>query len=142
MTPVDMHLLLMSLEAIEHVCMQEKSSAQSGKKTSNKGKKGNKQPGTDGTIRVSNKVCTKKHWDLCKKHGGAHTTHNTRDCCKYDGTEKAHFCNAKKGRKKPNPAKQSFAQLSKKLDKLKRAIKKQSAKSKKRHKDDSDSNSE
>jgi hypothetical protein len=144
MTPVNMHLLLMSLKAIERVCMQEKSSAQSGKKASNKGKKGNKRPGTDATIRVPKKACTKKHCDHCKKHGGVHTMHNTRDCCKYekDKMEKAEFCAAKKGGKKSNPAKQSFAQLSEKLDKLEKAIKKQSAKSKKHHKNDSNSNSE
>jgi hypothetical protein len=51
MTPVDMRLLLMSLKAIEHVCTQEKSSTQSSKKASNKGKKENKQPGTETTAR-------------------------------------------------------------------------------------------
>ncbi len=39
MTPMDMHLLLMPLEAIERICMQEKSNAQYDKKASNKGKK-------------------------------------------------------------------------------------------------------
>jgi hypothetical protein len=58
MTPLDMHLLLTSLEAIEHVCMQEKANAQSGKKASNKGKKSNKQPGTESRTRVLNKACT------------------------------------------------------------------------------------
>jgi hypothetical protein len=43
------------------------------------------------------------------------------------GLEKTAFYTAKKG----NPAKQSFTQSSKKLDKLKKAIKKFSAKSKK-----------
>ncbi len=112
MTPMDMHSLLMPCEAIEHVCMQEKSNAQSGKRSSNKGKKGNKQPGTESTIRVPKKACTKNHCNLCKKHGGMHTMHNTRDCHKYekDGLEKADFHAAKKGGKKPNPLKQSFAQ--------------------------------
>jgi hypothetical protein len=47
-----------------------------------------------------------------------HTTHNTRDCCKYedDGSDKAIFHAAKKGGKKLSPAKQSFAQLSKKFE--------------------------
>jgi hypothetical protein len=45
-------------------------------------------------------------------------THNSRDCRRFekDGTETSDFCAAKKGGKKANPAKQSFAQLSKKLD--------------------------
>jgi hypothetical protein len=52
--------------------------------------------------------------------------HNTRDCHKYDKgrKEKSIFCAAKKGRKKPNPVRQNFAQLSKKLDKLKKTLKK------------------
>jgi hypothetical protein len=83
MTPVDMHLLFMSHETIERICTQEKST-QSGKKASNKGKKRNKQPGTKPTARVPKKVCTKKHCNLFKKHGGTYTTHNKRDCCKYE----------------------------------------------------------
>jgi hypothetical protein len=39
MTPVDMCLLDMSLEAIECICIQEKSNTQSKKKASDKGKK-------------------------------------------------------------------------------------------------------
>jgi hypothetical protein len=51
---------------------------------------------------------------------------------------KADFCAAKKAGKKPNPAKQSFAQLSKKLDKLEKTLKEASHKSKKRQSDNSD----
>jgi hypothetical protein len=58
-----------------------------------------------------------------------------------DGTVKANFHIAKKAGKKINPAKQSFAQLSKKLDKLEKSLKKASLKSKKHHRDDSNSNS-
>jgi hypothetical protein len=139
-----MRSLLMSLEAIERVCMQEKSNAQCGKKASNKGKKGNKRPCTESTARVPKKACIKKHCNLCKKRGGVHTMLNSRDCCKYEneGSEKADFCAAKKGTKKPNLAEQSFAQLSKKLDKLKKTIKNQTIKSKKHHRDNSNSNSE
>ncbi len=50
---------------------------------------------------------------------------------------KADFRAAKKAGKKPNLAKLSFAQLSKKLDKLEKTLKKTSHKSKKRHRDDS-----
>jgi hypothetical protein len=52
------------------------------------------------------------------------------------------FRTAKKAGKKPNPAKQSFAQLSKKLDKLEKTLKKASLKSKKHHRDDSNSDLE
>jgi hypothetical protein len=74
--------------------------------------------------------------------GHAHYA-NTRDCRKYDkdGSEKSDFRAAKKGRKKPNPARQTFALLSKKSDRLEKAPKKLSKKSKKRHYKDSDSDS-
>ena len=57
--------------------------------------------------------------------------HNTRDCRRFekDGTEKSDFRAAKKGGKKPNPTKQSFAQLSKKLDKLEKVNKKKTPRS-------------
>jgi hypothetical protein len=78
-----------------------------------------------------------------KKHGGMHTTHATKDCHRYekDGTVKAKFCTAKKAGKKPNPAKQSLAQLSKKLDKLEKTLKKDSLSSKKCRRDNSNSDS-
>jgi hypothetical protein len=52
--------------------------------------------------------------------------HNTRDCCRFekDRKEKSNFCAAKKGSKKANPINQNFAQLSKKIEKLKNALKK------------------
>ncbi len=95
-------------------------------------------------MRVPKKVCFEKSCELCKKHGGAHNTHATKDCRKYkkDGMLKANFCAAKNAGKKPNPAKQLFAQLSKKLDHLEKTIKKASQKSKKHRRDDSDSDSE
>jgi hypothetical protein len=60
--------------------------------------------------------------------------HNTRDC-KYDrdGNEKANIHATKKGRKKANPTSQNFVQLSKKLDKFEKTLKKASKKSKKSH---------
>ncbi len=120
-TPVNMHLLLLSLEAIEHVCSQErseKSNVSSNKKTSHSEKKGTQQPGTDNSARVPKKACAKKHCNLCKKLGGAHRVHNTRDCrwFKKDRTEISDFCTTKKGGKKPNYTKQYFVQLSKKMD--------------------------
>ncbi len=56
--------------------------------------------------------------------------------------KKSDFRAAKKGGKKPNPTKQSFAQLSKKLDKLKKVIKKKDTKKQKRCSRDSNSDSE
>jgi hypothetical protein len=63
--------------------------------------------------RVPKKVCFAKKCNLGKKHGGAHTTHNTGECCKYekDGTKKSSFRADKKGGKKNYPVNQNFAQL-------------------------------
>jgi hypothetical protein len=141
---MDMRFLLSSLKAIERVCNQERSNASPNKKALHSKKQGSKQPGTDTTARVPKKTCTKKHCNLCMKHGGTHTRHNTRDCCWFekDGTEKSNFRTTKKGGKKPNSAKQSFVRLSKKMDKLEKAIKKQDAKKRIRCCSDSDSDSE
>jgi hypothetical protein len=107
MTPMDMRLLLTLLEAIECVCTYEKGKLESSEKSSHKGKKGKKCPGTEATVRVPKKVCFEKHCNLCKKYGGKYTMHNTRDCCRFekDGKEKSNFRIAKKGGKKGNPVK-------------------------------------
>jgi hypothetical protein len=146
MTPMDMHLLLTLLEAIECVCTHKKGKPdhKKSKKSSFKSKKGKKRPGTSPTVRVPKKVCFEKHCNLCKKHGGAHTTQNTGECCKHekDGTEKSSFCAAKKGGKRSYPANQNFTQLTKKIKKLEKALKKSGKKGKKRRYEDNDSNSE
>ncbi len=140
---MDMHSLQASLIAIDCVCTPKKAHAQSGKKASHKNEAGAKRPSTGATKQAHKKVHFEKSCKLWKKHGGAHTTHATKDCHKYekDGMVKANFRNAKKAGKKPNPAKQLFAQLSKKLDKLEKTLKKASHKSKKRHREDSNSDS-
>jgi hypothetical protein len=88
--------------------------------------KGKKCPGTNSTVQVPKKVRFEKHCDLCKKHGGAHTMHNTRDCCRFekDGKEKSSFRTTKKGGYKSNPVNQNFAQLTDKIEKLEKALKK------------------
>jgi hypothetical protein len=144
--PTDMRSLLQSLEAIKRVCGQEgsnKSNSSRDEKPLHSKKKGTKQPGTESP-RVPKKVRTEKHCDLCKKHGGAYTTHYTRDCRRFekDGTEKSDFRAPKKGRKKPSPTKQSFAQLSEKLDKLEKVLKKRDTKNWKRRRSDSNFDSE
>jgi hypothetical protein len=144
MMSMDMRLLLTLLQAIECICTYKKGKSESSKKSLHKSKKGKKHPGTNSTVRVPKKVCFEKHCNLCKKHGGAYTTHNTRDCCRFekDGKEKSDFRDAKKGGKKGNPVNHNFAQLTEKIKKLKKALKKSSKKSKKRHYKDSNSNSE
>jgi hypothetical protein len=147
MTLMDMHSLLTLLEAIKHVCTYEKGKLDTFKKfvkSSNKGKKGKKCPGTNSTVWVPKKVRFEKHCDLCKKHGGAHTTHNTSDCCRFekDGKEKSSFRTARKNGYNRNPINQNFAQLTNKIEKPEKALKKSGKKGKKRRYKDSNSNSE
>jgi hypothetical protein len=106
--------------------------------------KGKKCPGTNSTARVPTKVCFEKNYDLCMKHGGTYTMPNTCDCCRFekDGKEKSNFCAAKKGGKKGNSVNHNFAQLTKKIEKLEKVLKKSGKKGQKRHHEDSDSNCE
>ncbi len=144
MTPMDMRLLLTSLEAIKCICTYEKGKSESSEKSSKKDEKGKKRPGTNSTARVPKKTCIEKHCDLCKKYGGAYTMHNTCDYCRFekDRKEKSDFRAAKKGGKKGNPVNHNFAQPTKKIKKLKKALKKSGKKGKKCRYEDSDSNSE
>ncbi len=140
---MDMRSLLMSLEAIKRVYTHKKAKPESSKKASHKGKKWKKHPCTKSTARVPKKVRFEKHCNLCKRHWGAYTMHNTRDCHRVekDGREKSNFRAAKKGGKKTNPINQNFTQLSKKIKKLKKALKKLSKKAQKHQYKDSDSDS-
>ncbi len=143
MTPMDMRLLLTSLKAIKRVCTYKKGKLESSNKSSHKSKKGKKCPGTKATVRIPKKACFKKHGDLCKKHGGTYTMHNTRDCRRIekDGKEKSDFHATKKDGKK-NPMNHNFAQLTKKIKKFEKALKKSGKKGKKRRYEDRDSDSE
>jgi hypothetical protein len=144
MTPMDMRLLLTLLEAIKRFFTYEKGKLESSKKSSHKSKKGKKRPGTNSMVRVPKKVCFEKHCNLCKKHGGAYTMHNTRNCRRFDkdGKEKTNFQAAKKGGKKGNHVNHNFAQLTKKIEKFEKALKKSGKKGKKTHYKDSNSDSE
>jgi hypothetical protein len=129
MMPMDMPLLLTLLEATKHICTYEKGKLDShkkSKKSSNKGGKGKKCPGTNSTARVPKKVCFEKNCDLCKKHGGPYTMHNTCDCRRFkkDGKEKSNFCATKKGGRKGNPVNHNFVQLTKKIEKLEKVLRK------------------
>ncbi len=141
---MDMRSLQAFLKAIECICTPEKAHAPSGKKASHKNKAGAKRTSNGATKQATKKARFKKSCKLCKKNGGTHTTHVIKDCCKYekDRMAKADFRTTKKAGKKPNPAKQSFAQLREKSDKLEKTLKKASQKSKKRRMNDIDSNSE
>jgi hypothetical protein len=102
MTPMDLHSLHTSLEAIECIWTHKKAKLEFSIIASHKGEKGRKHPFTKSTARVPKKVCFKKHCDLCKKHGSAYITHNTRDCHRFekDRKGKSDFHIANKGGKK------------------------------------------
>jgi hypothetical protein len=147
MMPMDMRLLLTLLEAIEHVCTYEKGKSdtfEKSNKSSNKGKKGKKHPGTNSMVRVPKKVHFEKYCKLCKKHGGAHTTHNFCDCCRFekDGKEKSSLRATKKSGYKSNPVNQNFTQITNKIKKLEKALKKSGKKGQKCRYEDSNSGSE
>ncbi len=96
---------------------QETDTFKKSDKSSNKVKKGKKSPATNSTVRVPKKVHFEKHCNLCKKHGGAHTMHNTSECRRFenDGKEKSSFRATKKGGYNQNPVNQNFAQLTNKI---------------------------
>jgi hypothetical protein len=139
-----MRSLLTLLEAIKCICTYEKGKSESSEKSSKKDEKGKKCPGTNSKAKAAKKVHFEKHCSLCKKHGGAYTMHNTRDCRRFekDGKVKSDFRAAKKGGKKANPVNQNFAQLTKKIEKLEKALKKSGKNSRKCRYEDSDSDSE
>ena len=70
--------------------------------------------------------------------------HNTHDCRRFekDGKEKSSFNATKKGGYKSNPLNQNFAQLTDKIKKLEKALKKSGKKGKKHRYEDSNSDSE
>jgi len=115
------------------------------------GKKGKANP-SDSTkgkmVSFKDPIPTKrcqdaKHCILCKKHGGAHATHNTSNCRKYekDGSHKKVFGRGQCKSTAPNKkTANANAQLPAKIAKLKK-VSKQFEKSSKKHKHDYDSNS-
>ena len=88
-----------------------------------------------------------KNCALCQKYGGAHTTHNTGECRKYDkdGTlQKSFSAKAAVGQKRHGSGKKeshnSFVQVVERFSKLEKALKKshKSARKKKRRHENSD----
>ncbi len=148
-----MRLLSLSLETTARVCGQEisgKSNASRNNKPSYSEKCGQERSKSLLVLALRN-LCTaikrvrsnlvlttvpeslyRETLRPCNKHGGTCTTHNSCDCRFFEkyGTEKSDFHAAKKGGKKSNPIKQSFAQLSKNSDWLEKVIKKKTPRSK------------
>ncbi len=91
--PKNPKALLNDLEAIEQVMdekhsdslkvkAKEASAASAAAKVSSK-----KHPasGSSGELRVPKKARPSKLYQHCKAKGGPHLTHNTKECCRYDG---------------------------------------------------------
>jgi hypothetical protein len=98
--PQDMQSLMDTLEIIEKGENDKNPKAnvsgeskKSGEIKGGISKKDSKRSVSFREERAPTKAPTEKLCDLCKKHGGAHTTHNTGDCKNYDagGTLKAGF---------------------------------------------------
>eukprot|EP00804_Cyclotella_cryptica_P009740 CCRYP_011256-RA/>CCRYP_011256-RA protein AED:0.45 eAED:1.00 QI:0/0/0/1/1/1/3/0/198 len=127
-TPVSTRALLLVLQNIEENAKLDNKPANTTKAKGADMKR--KMESMDSRIPKKPKKVgwTKKHCVLCKKHGGPHKSHNTRDCRRYnkDGT----------------PIKRMGVQIVR--AELKKALRKKSSKRKKRRANDleSDSNSD
>ena len=80
-----------TLETIKNRDLNKKLKDGSGEKKSGGNKGGNSKRTKDDKSKVSfrdehvpQKTRVKQLCDLCKKHGGAHMTHNTGECRKYN----------------------------------------------------------
>jgi hypothetical protein len=134
--------LLNDLEKIKKAFPMERD--QSAKKGKANTSKPNKRKMVSPKEPIPKKACkVAKHCALCKKHGGAHAMHNMPDCCKYDkdGKLKKGFGKGQHGSTAHDKKNSSaFAQLSAKVERLKKANKKLKKSSKKcKHEYDSDS---
>ncbi len=147
LVPQSVRELLEVLERIEKAYPTEKVGE--GPKTGAKSNDSSRKKMVSFSDRIPKKRRTEKYCSLCKKHGGAHTTHNTPDCRKYEsnGTPKSSFKGRKpngnsRGPERPARGGSSYAQLSAKIDKLTRSNKKMKRaieKKKRKHHDISDS---
>ncbi len=115
-------------------------------------KSGKRKRPDSNADRIPKKARSEKYCALCKKYGGAHRTHDTGSCSKFekDGKEKAGWGTklpaSTQGKYKKNDSyKSSFAALEKRCNKLEKRLKKGKGSSHKKKRDassDSDSDSE
>ena len=156
--PQDTRRLLAVLENIEKLSTsstvpKSPSNGNTGghaKSNGNPEKGGKRKNGNSSADKIPKKARVEKHCNLCQKHGGAASTHNTSECTKYekDGTLKSEW--GKKGPFKTTPKTKTvggnaFAQLAERMAKLEKSVKKStkaSSRKKKRHYDSSSSDSE
>jgi hypothetical protein len=143
MTPVSTRALLLVLENIKN-----KTELDAKRSSTNKAKvvdhKCKMESMDSRTPKNPKKVgWTDKHCVLCKKHGGPHKSHNTRDCrCNVkDGTMiKKNGGTGKPHSKEKKPEGANFAQMVR--AELKKALRKKASKHKKCHANDLESDSD
>jgi hypothetical protein len=136
MTPMDLRSLLTSLEAIKQVCTHEKAKSESSKKLLTRARKERNilvpslQPGFPRKSSSKSIATCARSMEVRT----VYTTYITCVCCRFEkgGKEKSDICTTKKGGKKENLVNQNFAQLTKKIEKLKKVLKKSSTKAQKR----------
>ena len=88
-TPVSTWALLMVLEKIKsNVELDDKPPSKDKAKGADSKRKAESQDSRNP--KKAKKGWTEKHCSLCKKHGGAHVMHNTKECRHYnkDGNHK------------------------------------------------------
>ena len=142
-TPVSTRALLLVLENIENNVELDTKPATLTKAKGAEQKR--KMESEDSRIPKKPKKVgwTEKHCVLCKKHGGAHKTHNTCDCRCYnkDGTPiKKHGSTAKPHSKERKSEGVNFAQIVR--TELRKALRKKSSRRKRRRGKDSESDSD
>ncbi len=103
--PKSPRLLLPDLENIERVMNEkraESAKARGKDGSASAGAKSNpkKRAYTGSSERVPKKVKSEKFCQHCKNNGGPYTSHNTKECCKYDKNGKAVAAAGKKPYKK------------------------------------------
>jgi hypothetical protein len=121
------------------------------KSNQNYEKHGKRKNGNSSADKIPKKARVEKHCNLCQKHGGTSSTHNTSECTKY---EKYDTLKAEWGKRAPSKTAgktktvggNAFAQMAERMAKLEKTLKKHtktSSRKKKRHyKSSSDSDSE
>jgi hypothetical protein len=142
-TPVSTRALLLVLENIENNMELDAKPSSTTKAKGAEQKR--KMESEDSRIPKKPKKVgwTEKHCVLCKKHGGMHKTHNTRDCRWYnkDGTPaKKNGGAGKSNSKERKPEGVNFAPIFR--TELKKVLHKKSSKRKKRRGKDSESDSD
>jgi hypothetical protein len=157
--PQDTHRLLTVLENIEKLSMSStvpktpssRTNGGNAKSNGNSEKHGKRKNGNSSTDKIPKKAHVEKHCNLCQKHGGTSSTHNTSECTKYekDGTLKAEWgkkAPLKTAGKTKTVRGNAFVQMAKRMAKLEKMLKKRtktfSCKKKRYYISSSDSNSE